>query len=408
MKSQYIILFILLLGTVTVSAQSNTAKKAKNTAVNETEKQINNEVRKGVKSLFSKKNKKKKKDEEAEADDPNNPPEESSEVVKEEAGLNTSENDPTETSKDEEAALLRRVNEFERGEIEIFSDDLAGEQLGEFPLKWDKKTGTIETMRLGSSNVIGFVSWAEIMPLMDREEYLPEKFTLEFDCYFHNNGNEGYYVKFGGGLSFRVNPWGIAYDQNLRVPNPPGKGWRRIAVSFNKRALKVYYDGKRLVNDPRISYDRPTSVMFSALVPGSSQERFAFIRNIHIAEGAVPLYERLITDGKIVTNDIHFDYNEATLKKESYEIIGDFASMLHQHPEVRVQISGHTDPDGSADFNKDLSQRRADAVKNAMVAQGIEENRMTTIGYGEEKPLTLDKSDPAWHKNRRVEFELIK
>ena len=183
-------------------------------------------------------------------------------------------------------------------------------------------------------------------------------------------------------------------------------GWRKIALSYHKGALKVYLEGERLVNMPRIK-QRPPSLSISALSHNANGGEPAMLRNIKIAEGGVPLYRRLVTDGKVIFNTIQFDYNKASLRPSAKESIDRIAAMMSQQPNVKLSVEGHTDSDGSNEANQSLSERRAEAVKMALVEQGIAEDRLAIKGWGEEKPLETDDSPEAKQQNRRVEFILI-
>jgi OOP family OmpA-OmpF porin len=75
---------------------------------------------------------------------------------------------------------------------------------------------------------------------------------------------------------------------------------------------------------------------------------------------------------------------------------------------VRLEVGGHTDNVGKEEYNKELSQRRAESVKAYMVSKGISSDRLTAVGYGMDKPLTSNKTAKDKAKNRRTEFTLIK
>ena len=72
-----------------------------------------------------------------------------------------------------------------------------------------------------------------------------------------------------------------------------------------------------------------------------------------------------------------------------------------------MEISGHTDSRGGADFNRELSARRAEAVKSYLVGKGIKSDRLTSIGYGMDRPIASNKTDAGRGRNRRTEFRLI-
>ncbi len=105
---------------------------------------------------------------------------------------------------------------------------------------------------------------------------------------------------------------------------------------------------------------------------------------------------------------IKFDTDSSTLLPEGIETVKKIADILKKYPDAKVEIGGHTDSDGNANYNLKLSQERVDMVKKALVEFGIDANRLTTKGYGETKPLVPNTTAQNKAKNRRVEFKLIK
>jgi outer membrane protein OmpA-like peptidoglycan-associated protein len=129
-----------------------------------------------------------------------------------------------------------------------------------------------------------------------------------------------------------------------------------------------------------------------------------FIKNIRLAEGGVKLYDKFLSEGKIVTNGIKFDVNKATIKPESMGVINDIFQILNSHPELKFSIEGHTDSDGEDAFNQSLSERRAKAVLDQLVTMGISSERLTSKGWGETKPIDTNGTPEGKANNRRVEF----
>jgi len=115
---------------------------------------------------------------------------------------------------------------------------------------------------------------------------------------------------------------------------------------------------------------------------------------------------------KITLEDIHFDFDKATLTKVAQEILARDIATLKENPGVNVQIEGHTCAHGTEDYNMALGERRANAVKEYLVNQGIAADRMTTISYGEtrlampEIPTPKNKQSTEAKANRRVHFEV--
>lgn len=101
---------------------------------------------------------------------------------------------------------------------------------------------------------------------------------------------------------------------------------------------------------------------------------------------------------------INFDTNKSTIKPESQPTIDQIALLMKNNPDLKVSIEGHTDNTGTAANNNILSQQRADSVKAAVVKQSINVARMTTKGWGQDKPVADNRTEEGRAKNRRVEI----
>ncbi|GAB1446612.1 MAG: OmpA family protein [Cyclobacteriaceae bacterium] len=122
----------------------------------------------------------------------------------------------------------------------------------------------------------------------------------------------------------------------------------------------------------------------------------------------VVLMKRLEVGMVSVLRNIYFDYGKATFQQSSYNELNKLESMLKENEGIRVEISGHTDNVSSADFNMRLSLQRANAVKEFLVSKGIDPRRVTTVGYGEERPIASnDDEEDGRELNRRVEFKVL-
>ncbi len=296
--------------------------------------------------------------------------------------------------------------DFVAGEKVIFEDDLLAEQAGEFPSKWDLVSGNVEIALLGDEKVISMVeNRSEISPLLDSENYLPDVFTIEFDIYLYQKYNEAFYItlKNLNKIDIRRNKTTMGRFSGSPGDDSKQVGWHHIALSFNKRALKVYFNQTRVLNVPNIETP-PTSFSISALSHGASRGDPAILKNIRIAEGGVKLYDRLESDGKIVTRGILFDSGQATIKPESMGVINEIVKLLKEHPEINFSVEGHTDTDGEEAFNQTLSEQRAAAVKALLVDLGIEDSRLQTKGHGEIVPVDSNDTPEGKANNRRVEF----
>jgi peptidoglycan-associated lipoprotein len=112
------------------------------------------------------------------------------------------------------------------------------------------------------------------------------------------------------------------------------------------------------------------------------------------------------TMGQGPLGDIHFDYNEATIRPQDNDVLKANADYLTSHAQSRVQIEGHCDDRGSEEYNIALGARRAQAAKDYLATLGISGDRMSTISYGKELPLCTEEADDCWAQNRRDHFAL--
>ncbi len=116
------------------------------------------------------------------------------------------------------------------------------------------------------------------------------------------------------------------------------------------------------------------------------------------------LYEQVVSKGMFTTRDINFDVAKSIIKSESFSTINRIASFMKEYPDISFRIDGHTDSDGSDEFNQKLSEERAQAIKEALIKFGIRENRLAAKGWGESKPVVPNTTAANKALNRRVEF----
>lgn len=124
------------------------------------------------------------------------------------------------------------------------------------------------------------------------------------------------------------------------------------------------------------------------------------------AAGAAPAPRVVITAERLVILEkVYFDTGKATIRKQSFGLLGEVAATLQAHPELaHIRVEGHTDSRGDDKKNLSLSQKRADAVVKWLVKAGVAATRLKGQGFGESKPLDPTESAAAWDQNRRVEF----
>ena len=101
---------------------------------------------------------------------------------------------------------------------------------------------------------------------------------------------------------------------------------------------------------------------------------------------------------------IYFAFDRAEIKPEFFSVIAAHARYLNDDPGRRLRLEGHTDERGSREYNIGLGERRAQAVKRALMLQGVAEDQIVTVSYGEERPSVLGSDDESYSRNRRVEI----
>ena len=324
-------------------------------------------------------------------------------------------------------------SDFVRGDEVFFEDDFANEQLGEFPSKWDVNGGAVEVASLNGQKYMLSTEWySNVEPLMkNQKNWLPDQFTLEFDVYIASEGED-----IGGGnwmlklMSSKsnwneivgdINLWwrsgdegtNVVYGNMRKLDNETTidgeevelvsktlkkNDWNHCALSFNKRALKFYLNGIRIFQIP--SMMAPDKIQFQF----EGDYKYRGFANVVIAKGAVPLYNRLATEGRIITYGITFDIGKATIKEQSLPEINRIVNLMNENPELSFEVQGHTDNTGNATLNQALSEQRAAAIVAKLVEMGISPSRLTAKGFGQSSPIADNSTDEGRAKNRRVEF----
>lgn len=120
------------------------------------------------------------------------------------------------------------------------------------------------------------------------------------------------------------------------------------------------------------------------------------------------ILKKIAVGAEVVLNNIFFDFNKATLRPESKTELQNVIEFLQQNPNISLEISGHTDNVGSYEYNLNLSEKRAQAVVDYLIQQGIPSNRLVFKGYSFTKPIASNATEEGRQLNRRVEFKIIK
>lgn len=303
--------------------------------------------------------------------------------------------------------------DFVPGDTVIFESNLADERVGEIPSQFIVSEGQMDVQEEDGMNVIHIVKGpgATFSPRMKTNNYLPDRFTIEFDYKNEVSGANHLDIYFGdgNGIMHEVNFFGtidgIRWTLDAGYPKELSKTiddnpdqWHHLAIAVNKNAGKAYVDQYRVLNVNNLT-GKADKISFE--VHGYEN---SFIKNMRIASGGIDNYKKVTTDGKIVMHGILFDVDKATLKPESMGSINEIYYLLKKDPSLKFEIDGHTDNTGEAAHNLTLSQQRAASVKTQLVKMGIDAGRLTTKGFGDTKPISDNDTPEGKANNRRVEF----
>lgn len=308
--------------------------------------------------------------------------------------------------------------DFIPGDKVIFYDDLAGEEVGEFPSRWNLDEGVFEIAHANNRNWILCTDKGSINPKVARGP-LPPKYTFELEFYAKGGDHRGhwYYIKWVDAEDNEIGYFRLQdhVHTGLRILNKDlaskelpamlSAGVHTMRIMATKTTMKCYIDNERVANVPAVEGFQPVGFQVY-MDPWLDEEGNPMLLGaLRYAEGGKTLKEQLDEAGRIVTHGILFDSGSDKIKAESYKTLADIGGLLTENPALRISIEGHTDSDGADAANLTLSQKRADAVKTYLVdTYKIDAARLETKGLGESKPIDTNNTAEGKANNRRVEL----
>ncbi len=299
--------------------------------------------------------------------------------------------------------------DFVPGDRVIFAEDFSRDKPGDFPRRLQLRNGNVEIVAWqGQQFLRTNTSAAVAIPL---PEVLPQRFTFEAD-YNGSNGwdmrlnfadpdvlsdlTEGTFSPTYGGFE------GTGVNSTSYIPDGSALPITHIAVMMDSAYGKAYVNGIRVANVPNTNFGRGKVIVIS--LTGSNDEP-AYLTNIRVAAGGKPLYDALMADGRASTHGILFATGSDQIRGESKPTLDDIGTMLQQHPELKLTIEGHTDNVGAAAANQSLSEKRAAAVRQFLIANyQIDGSRLASAGFGAKKPVASNDTPEGRQQNRRVDL----
>ncbi|MES2111493.1 MAG: OmpA family protein [Bacteroidota bacterium] len=330
-------------------------------------------------------------------------------------------------------------SDFIPGQTVIFQDDFSQDALADFPAKWNSNgSGKVTTLNGLNGRWLELKMNTAITP--DMPKALPENATIEFDLYMDaQNGQTTPFIQFGftqvkdilkedmfykdrffmniahyNENDSKTVEYGLKNDVLGNKSDFPLTSYAskvmHVSIALNKTRIRIYLDQTKVLDLPKaISPDMRTNFFLNSNQVVPAPELDMYIGNVRIASAEADarslLVKQLMETGKAVTNDILFDVNSDVIKTQSYDIVNQFGDALKTNPSLRIKITGHTDNDGGAATNLDLSKRRAASVKKYLMTKySITDDRIETDGKGASQPVAGNNTPDGKAKNRRVEF----
>ncbi|TAI48153.1 OmpA family protein [Flagellimonas allohymeniacidonis] len=322
------------------------------------------------------------------------------------------------------------------GDKQLFFDDFGFDFVGDFPSKWNTNAGG-ELVTLGDSpqKWLELKSGYNIYYIPDVPQ-LPEEYTIEFDIAavgldrqtsstaqlqvllsndekFAAGSNFAFaeipfcqYAAIGVTVENRINGKReirstVKADLRDEILDYP-----HVSIAVNKLRYRLWVNEVKYLDVPRLVAPGAVlnTVKFHSNGFKDGKEK-VFISNLKVAEGGLDLRRTLISQGKVSTNGILFESGSANIQPQSMGIIRQISQVLQQETGMNLKIVGHTDSDGGDDTNLALSQKRAEAVKNALTSvYNIDGSRLVSEGKGESEPVGDNTTVEGKAQNRRVEF----
>jgi outer membrane protein OmpA-like peptidoglycan-associated protein len=402
------------------NAKYRTTNRIENRAGDAVERGLD-KVEDGIRGAFNKKDKEKEKEESAI---------ENREAKNAESNGGNQNSAVPGPSSDTPALSVYSKFDFVPGEKVILLEEFEKDEIGDFPVNWNTN-GSGEVVRLSNKDGKWLKLSGEGIFYPETLGNLPENVTIEFeigtteanqvqtDLFFVDANNNLLNFGYENSVHIILSPIGgfQVYckdkDNGVKFSNSksqnqyllPKRPFVKISIWKQDTRLRLYMNEEKIIDIPRAFEKGVNYRMVFFPKTYFQSERETYVGNLRVAAGKPDTRSKLISEGKLSTTGIKFDSGSDKIKPESYGTLQEIANVLKENPGVRIKIVGHTDSDGNATSNLELSKRRSASVKQFLVNEfGIQGDRMETDGKGQSEPVAPNTTPEGKANNRRVEF----
>jgi len=311
--------------------------------------------------------------------------------------------------------------DFVPGNRVIFADDFVQDTVGDFPRRLGFESGNWEIVEWQGARFLRSEGHGGAWISINLPELLPERWTFEMDFIFGHpadqRGQAGIQVSFekdhAGHLAnmFALRPdsasllggaEGAPHTQsgltNLNDNRP-----NKMMLLADGSYVKFYVNDRRIANVPNAQLLKSNKIWINTFF--AEEPYYVYVGNFRVAASDKKIYDAFAVTGRLALQGIYFDTGSDKLRPESSGTLKEIGQMLKDHPDLRLLIEGHTDNVGSEASNQVLSEKRAAAVKQSLVANfGIDAGRLESKGFGASKPAAPNDTPEGRQTNRRVEI----
>lgn len=316
--------------------------------------------------------------------------------------------------------------DFVSGKEILFFDSFDNEKEGEKPSKWNTLSGKAFIKNFENKNVLFFetANPTKIQPIIPSLNSLPKSFTLEFDIYFDRYANQSiteYWLYFNEDNESRIeftsfSPLKIKLnskdlpkiDKSIDYSSIPNfNDWHHVSLSYNYNKLKLYFDDLLIANEYCSSF-RPKNIAIygNTYDYRKNSNRNTLIRNFKIASGRSSLYSGIATKSKYTTNAISFNQGKPFFNSPSSGEIKRIYKFMHDNPNWNFNILAPNDNTINKKYNFEISTKRSQSIKDALVQLGINKKRLSVVGNKEPMYTEYNASTESKIENQKVEFIL--